>query len=255
MRIRLGLLTNLSLDAPIVGTLWLALFAKEYQVPISMEIMWLLFSGIWLIYAIDRLTERDSSQIQDRHSFHLKHAVVFWSIASGIVVLNSLLIRGYPLDPIIYKSAVMLGSCAVFYLFFSSKMKASPLKEWVKNALVSFIFALGCTLPVWTHLIAGSQISYRLCLEITTLALLVFCNLRFIEANETLGKRVPPEIILPGLIILVIAVALPGRLTLVWVVSFLLMACIRFIRPHLSTGTAYDIALMFPAAIALAACI
>jgi hypothetical protein len=251
MRIRPGLLTNFSLDAPIVGTLWLALFARAYHVPISAEMVWLLFSSIWSVYAIDRLTERDSSRMQDRHNFHIKHAAVFWSIALGIGVLNIVFIGVCPLEPTIYIGAAILGSGAVLYLFLSMKLKTSSSKEWVKNTLVSFIFSLGCTLPVWTPLIVNAQVSYRFCLEMVSLVLLVFCNLRFIEANEAEKHPFPREIAAPGILILAIAIGLPSQLTLVWVVSLLLMAGIRLTR--LSTRTAYDIALMIPAAITLAA--
>ena len=248
MRIQPGWLTNLSLDAPVVGTLWLALFAKVYRVPVGWELLWLLFSAIWLIYVVDRLVEWDYSLMKERHNFHQNHRKAFRIVAISVVITNLWMIWRYPLRHEFYGSAVIVGTGAVLYLLFSYTAKDSPAKEWGKNILVSILFAMGCTLPVWTILVKEHRVTFSFAFEFFSLVLLILCNLRLIGADEADQKTFPKEVALAGFLILMSAAIIRNQLTLVWILSLLLMTGVWFSRFSRFTRTAYDIALIIPAA-------
>lgn len=251
MRFSTSWLTNLSLDAPIVGTLWLALFGQVYRVPIHAVLLWLLFSGIWLIYVVDRLVEWDDELMRERHTFHQHYRRFFIPIALFVILLNGFLIWRYPLPHEFYGGAAIVATGAAVYLGFSYLTADSSSKEWGKNILVSIIFSSGCTLPVWVTLIHRSRITLSFTLEFVSLTLLVFCNLRFIEAEETERRRFPVEIATAALLILASTAIVCNRLTLVWLFSLLLMMGVRLSRLDRFSRTAYDIALIIPAAIML----
>jgi hypothetical protein len=80
-----------------------------------------------------------------------------------------------------------------------------------------------------------------------SLALLIFCNLRFIESDENDRKTIPWEIGFVSVIILVCAAIARNLLTLAWFFSLLLMTGVRLARFRRYSRTAYDIALIIPA--------
>ena len=251
MRLPTSWLTNLSLDAPIVGTLWLALFGQVYRVPVPAILLWLLFSSIWLIYVVDRLVEWDYALMRERHTFHQRYRRFFIPIVGSVILMDGFLVWQHRFLREFYEGAAFVAAGAAFYLGFSYLTKDSQVKEWVKNILVSIIFSMGCTLPVWTMLIRESRMSLSFLLEFASLALLVFCNLRFIEADEARSARFPKEVAIAAFLIIASTAIVCNRLTLVWLLSLLLMMSVRLSRLDRISRTAYDIALIIPAAIML----
>lgn len=242
MHIRAALLGHLSLDAPIIGVLWLNLFSKLHDMPISNTIVWLLFSTIWVTYAVDRLTERESEQMRERHNFHQNHSRIFWVSIIGVLLCNIFLIWKQPLMPRIMMGGFVLSGFSVLYLLFPLVLKNSNKREWIKNIHVSITFALGTTLPFWTQFADP-----RLYLEIMALSLLAFSNLRLMGAMEEGNPSFPHEVLLCGGLILTATVLHPGWIMGTWVLSYLLMLLIWLTRKYHNSPSFYDISLILPA--------
>lgn len=175
-----------SLDAPLVVTVWYWALAFQYQHQPPSEIVWLLFSTTWMVYALDRLFESEVSLSRARHRFHRRHRHLFLIIISLLGVLNCILIWCVPLPVNIYKGGIVLGAASVAYILQPHLSLPPLVREWLKNLLVTFVFASGAILPVWIHLLGSSpqDIPISFWLNAISLFALTLSGLRSIEIAE-----------------------------------------------------------------------
>jgi hypothetical protein len=87
----------LSLDAPVVATLWTWFIARANRVSLQMSSLVAMGAAVWTLYAADRLLDAQSpgnDALEARHYFHQQHRSVFMAgIAIASVVLAVLLPR------------------------------------------------------------------------------------------------------------------------------------------------------------------
>ncbi|RZU40576.1 hypothetical protein [Edaphobacter modestus] len=87
----------LSLDAPVVATLWTWFIARANRVPLQMSSLVAMGAAVWTLYAADRLLDAQSpghDALEARHYFHQEHRSGFMAgIAIASVVLAVLLPR------------------------------------------------------------------------------------------------------------------------------------------------------------------
>lgn len=217
----LSFLYNTSLGAPFVGMLWLLCFAKAYAIETHAQTLWLLISSIWLVYAIDRLLEREDSMIQPRHRFHIRHSRIFWTFAVVIVIINGWIIWHSNLPPILYKGGILVGASSTIYLFWVFIVPDSVAKEWMKNILVALVFTIGTTLPIWVTLIENETASFKFLFELLSMALVILTNLRFIGAAEGCAEKLPLETIISGILIGINARLFPSPIQFLFAISYL----------------------------------
>ncbi len=244
-----------SLDAPLVCTSWYGLLAISYKTPPSWEITWLLFSSAWVVYAMDRMFESQTSLTRPRHTFHQRHKGYFFTLIGCIVTLNCLLVWRLPLPLEIYKGGIVLGAASVAYIFQPQLPCSDQAKEWIKNLLVTFVFTSASLLPIWTSMrTTQSTMPLSFWYDATSLYLLTLASLRSIEFSENPSTS-PFHWMHPtawGVVCLLgIALFLNGsELKWTWFASAAITACVvQLFSRTTSPAPAglYDVVLLLPA--------
>ena len=89
---------------------------SKFQHQPTLEIVWLLFSTTWVVYALDRIFESEVSLTRSRHQFHRRYRTLFLSLVTIVMLLNCLIIWWLPLPIALYKGGILLGAASAAYI-------------------------------------------------------------------------------------------------------------------------------------------
>jgi hypothetical protein len=145
----------LSLDAPIVTLVWQWWFATNFKIHLTNYEYIILFTTVWLLYALDRwldawkldLTKPHSS----RHAFYVYHrwqVGILWLIvfiATAILSLTSLS------ETTLLAGVALLALCSIYFLLVHLQKKWRVVPKEVR---VGIAVSLGVTLCLWTQMIS-----------------------------------------------------------------------------------------------------
>ncbi len=145
------LLPNLlSLDAPLVGLVWMWMLVRALRVDYMQSAAWFVLPGaIWCVYVLDRLMDSwlrpEQRQSSPRHIFHWRWR---WPLLIAVVVVA--LTCAYQALFVLSRSMLSAGAvaavlCVFYFLIASLGSKQIP---YFKNLLAGMIFAMGVGIPV-----------------------------------------------------------------------------------------------------------
>jgi hypothetical protein len=241
----LAFIDRISLVPPLVAVVWAITMGFSHQLPPNPHFLALLFSSTWIIYIVDRLVESDTHLLRDRHHF-FQSANRQWSlVVVTLLLLNAVVLWRDGLPPHAHTAAAGVVSGSLFYLGMARYWKRpSPAKEWIKNALTSWVFATACAIP--TLATKGSTATFPLH-EIFPLALLVLLNLRIHESIEARSPSVNVTELILTSALLVYTLTFPTLLNALWALSALLMLLVKvFARTQPVTKLLDFSLLLFP---------
>lgn len=148
----LWLLPNLlSLDAPLVGVVWMWMLVRALRVDYIQSAVWFVLpAAIWCVYVLDRLIDSwlrpERRQSSPRHIFHWRWR---WPLLIGVAVIAA--ICAYQALFVLSRSTLSAGIvaavlCSLYFLLASVQGKQIP---YFKNLLAGMIFAMGVGIPVY----------------------------------------------------------------------------------------------------------
>lgn len=160
----------LSLDAPTVAALWTVCFARALHVNLPWIAPTALATGVWVLYALDRLLDahyKPASQLRERHLFHARHREAF---RAGIALaLPVVLITAFRFSlPAVHRPMFLLALLVAAYLLAVHGL-ASVQHLLPKEMAVGLIFATATVIPVWVRtpqhlaLFVGGMLFATLC--------------------------------------------------------------------------------------------
>lgn len=143
--------TLLSLDAPVVGVLWLILFSVAVRIRVPRSEIAVLAMAVWLIYVADRILdsfrESEGGPLALRHRFYRDYRAAF-AVPFCAVLVVSAWISWTRLDARTLRDGVVLAAMVAVYLgvvHFSD----DRLQRWFpKELAVAVLFCAGSCLPV-----------------------------------------------------------------------------------------------------------
>jgi hypothetical protein len=179
----------LSLDAPMVGVAWAALFVREGGGRLGLAEAVALALAVWVIYTTDRLLDGWSTQnraeLRARHVFCERHRRAFVGAvlaATGVIVF--LAVTTLPLSEV--RAGFGLGVVVVTYMVGIHLGRGALAQRWPKELAVGILFAAGATLPWWSR---GVAISFGAMAAFGSLAVLCAGNCMAIESWERAGDE------------------------------------------------------------------
>jgi hypothetical protein len=145
------LLPNLlSLDAPLVGLVWMWMLVRALRVDYMQSAAWFILpAAIWCVYVLDRLIDSwlrpEQRQSSPRHIFHWRWR---WPFLIAVVVVA--IVCAYQALFELSRSMLSAGMvaavlCVFYFLMASFQSKQIP---YFKNLLAGMIFAMGVGIPV-----------------------------------------------------------------------------------------------------------
>lgn len=152
----------LSLDAPLVGVIWMWIMAKAMRVLyVETYAYWMLAAAIWCVYVIDRIwdvwrNEGSTKGLSSRHEFHWKYrkyllsavfAVVIVCVYASINIISETLL-----------SAGVAGVLLVIIYLLVAKLDKGDV-TYFKNFIAGITFAYGVAAPI---VVESIQIDYGL---------------------------------------------------------------------------------------------
>ncbi len=158
----LGLLNNLCLLEALVGTCWQSAFSSAAGVELAAHHYWLLFLGLWLIYAGDRwldVRSVGSQALTERHAFARKHHQLL-ARAWLTVLVAAVGCAVATLTKAEWVSGLALLGASAVYMFLvhfarsgnRAFVKLVVTKCFRKELWVSVIYAGGIGLFVWPQI-------------------------------------------------------------------------------------------------------
>ena len=179
----------LSLDAPMVGLVWAALFVREGGGRLGVAESVALALAVWLIYTTDRLLDGWSTQnraaLRARHLVCERHRRAFAGAvvaAGGVIVF--LAVTTLPLSEV--RAGCGLGVVVAAYMVGIHLGRGALAQRWPKELAVGILFAAGATLPWWWR---GVAISFGAMTAFGSLAVLCAGNCMAIESWERAGDE------------------------------------------------------------------
>ena len=145
------LLPNLlSLDAPIVGLVWMWMLVRALRVDYMQSAAWFVLPGaIWCVYVLDRLIDSwlrpEQRQSSPRHIFHWRWR---WPLIIAVVIVSLACVYQalFVLSRSMFSAGLVAAVLCVFYFLLASfQSKQIP---YFKNLLAGMIFAMGVGIPV-----------------------------------------------------------------------------------------------------------
>lgn len=147
----LWLLPNLlSIDAPLVGLVWMWMLARALRVEYIQSAAWFILPmAIWCVYVLDRLIDswvhpevRESSP---RHVFHWRWR---WLMLAGALVAGGVCMyyAMFILSRSIFSAGLVAAMMCVVY--FALAFFQSGEVPYAKNFMAGMIFAMGIGIPV-----------------------------------------------------------------------------------------------------------
>jgi hypothetical protein len=246
----------LSLDAPLVASLWQNLFAHDAGVKISFAGRAALPLAVWLIYLTDRLFDTAQGRPMQgtaRHEFSCAYRGLCRVLAALAAVLSFVSVFYLPL-PVVRNGMVVLMVVG-FYLLVVHGTGGSVRRWLPKEAAVGLIFSVGSVLAPATW----SSTSARLVFPALLFGVLCWANSAAIEVWE--GGRVDmvSAFVVRNLYLVALAVAVLSLLRGWWfpaeqawvalLMAALGYAAVEYLRPEMSVDlrrVAIDIPLLTP---------
>jgi hypothetical protein len=147
--------TILSLDAPTIAIVWLALFAASFRVSPGWPVFTALGLWVWLIYATDRLLDSRKGPPPGgevpRHRFYRDHRLPVTICAVAVAAIAAVISFGW-IQPAIRREAIGLAILVAIYFAITHLARPKGDRYWPKELLVGLLFATGVCLPVRTLL-------------------------------------------------------------------------------------------------------
>ncbi|MCB1147217.1 MAG: hypothetical protein KDK38_10480 [Leptospiraceae bacterium] len=185
------LINSLSLDAPIVGIIWLWCLSAVYSIRIEVHHFLILFSVTWLSYAGDRLLDSirtpGKSCLAPRHLFtsiYFKLLMCAWALVAVFSFLNLV----FNLE----RTEIFWGFCllillAIYYLccFYFPELARGLLP---RELLVGLFFSSATHFFVLSHLADGNYYfvwTYGSFLGLCTLNCLLISRCEFFSDQQT----------------------------------------------------------------------
>ena len=139
------------LDAPLVAVSWQWLFARAFQVPLTISVRLTLFLTAWLIYLADRLADSwaliRTEPLSLRQRFCRRHQRI-WIVAIPLLALADCILISQQLDRDIIRVGLVVGALSLVYLsvnYWLGKMwRFVPVKE----VCIGCLFASGTVAAV-----------------------------------------------------------------------------------------------------------
>jgi hypothetical protein len=174
----------LSLDAPMVGVAWAALFVREGGGRLGIAEAVALALAVWVIYTTDRLLDGWRSQnraaLRARHVFCERHRRAFaGALVAAAAVIALLAVTTLPLSEV--HAGCGLGVVVAAYMVGIHVGRGALAQRWPKELAVGILFAAGATLPWWSR---GAAISFGAMAACGSLAALCAGNCMAIESWE-----------------------------------------------------------------------
>ncbi len=185
----------LSLDAPVVAVVWLAMFARTWRVDfLQWESYLALGLAVWVIYVVDRLLDvkvlhAEDPRLGERHGFVKRHqkklcwlalAAVLGCVFMAFFVLPSRLI-GLPAE-----IGYLLPAAVMTFVFFSMNLASAgnPEIPHLRNLLAGATFSYGTAMLA--HLNIGTESIFHLLTsrEMLSFGLLCAANISAIHFWE-----------------------------------------------------------------------
>ncbi len=252
----------LSLDAPLIASLWQNLFAHDAGVKLSLAARAVLPLAVWLIYLTDRLFDTapgKAAQATARHDFSCAHRPLCSSLAGVAAAFSFMSVWFLPAMVVRNGLAVLL--VVLFYLLVVHGMGGNVRRWLPKEAAVGLIFSVGSVLAPATW----SSNPARLVFPALLFGILCWANSAAIEVWEGGRVDVVSAFVVRNLNTLAAAVVLLCLLRGYWFSSeqawaaLLLSAAgygaVEYLRPEMSANllrVAIDVPLLAPALVFLA---
>jgi len=246
-------LNLISVDAPLVVVFWYWALSEAYDHAPQPTISWLLFSSAWIVYALDRLIESETDLKRERHRFHQRHIREFISFIVVIIFINGFLTLQLQLPKGMYLGAVALAITSGIYILQPKLPFSDHQREWIKNLLVTVVFASGSILPVWVSLAAESSLPKGFGWDMASMYLLTLASLRAIEGAENPRRGFPSITVWISIIFLTLLLFLnPSDLKWIWWSSSILtQLALSYAKNIQLPGGIFDFLLLLPAVVYL----
>jgi len=184
----------LSLDAPIVAVVWLAMFARTWLGYLEWHNYLALGLAVWVIYVVDRLLDvkllhADDPRLGERHGFVKEHqkklgwmalAAALGCVFMAFFVLPAKLI-GFPME-----IGYLLPAAVMTFVFFSLNLASAGNHEipHLRNLIAGLTFSYGTAMLA--HLNIGTESIFHLLLsrEMLCFGLLCAANISAIHFWE-----------------------------------------------------------------------
>ena len=144
----------LSLDAPTVAVLWTIFFARAAHTRLPWLVPVAMGSGVWILYALDRLLDSSRShpaQLRERHIFHARHQRAF--TAGIFLTLPTILVLSFRLTlPSVQRDMLLLSLLVAVYLLIIHGLDLSAQRSLPKELAVGLIFSAAIVIPTWARL-------------------------------------------------------------------------------------------------------
>ncbi len=190
----------LSLDAPLVASAWLYIFAKTWRLGyLPWQATAVLTLGVWAVYVVDRVLDAsllggDPSALKERHRFHREHRRVF-GIGVGVAmgVASVLVVTAMPMT--IYKHLVLGGVMVAGFFGFAvlSSQGASDVPIG-KNVLAGVAFAFGTAMMAHIYRWEYALFEMFFSREFVCFAVLCILNISAIDLWEHAARSEDIEI-------------------------------------------------------------
>ncbi len=175
-------LNVLNLDAPLITVAWQWLFARTAGYELRPVEVAALFLAVWAIYAGDRVLDGFRLSVGPttaaRHRFSQRHARVL-AVGIGAVGLVGSWLALMFLSGRVLGAGAALGALVVGYFFWNQLAGARWGRGWLKEAVVSVVFAGGAALVPLVNAFA-----WEVAWEATGFALVCFANCLLIARLE-----------------------------------------------------------------------
>ncbi len=183
----LWLLPNLlSLDAPLIASAWLYVFAQTWRLYLPWTVYLALALAVWVIYVADRLLDVSMLQgtpdrLEPRHLFHQQHQKAF-RIGLAVATIFSVLLVVTKMPIAIFKY-LLFGGVLVAGFFGLSMISSQDSSEvaHTKNIMAGITFAFGTA--VMAHLYRSEYGIYAMLVSGEFLCFAVLCILNISAIN------------------------------------------------------------------------
>ena len=144
--IRVSVLNDLSLDAPLVAIAWQIVIAKSLSASLEFHHHLVLGISVWLSYSADRFFEPSqlAATSSRRHEIFKRHKIAFlviWFFLLFLAVIVSLIFL--PLDCFLWGIPLFVMSVSNLVLCLRESRTGMPFPVF-KELRTAAIFALGC---------------------------------------------------------------------------------------------------------------